>query len=204
MTLQPPERDMIVGLIQAGVESGTERLGDMSQTEWGVNFSDTQEMSPVRVLSWFAHNQQDHVSAHFRSTSETPLELLILFSEESARSVTEAVTKPYRAGLGNVADLLCSTIGEVGNILAQNVLAALSDRYGVAIILSVPEVGQGTKAELTGAALEDYDGRKDTLLLAHMQLHSERLNAECSVIVIVNEAAMRALMSREPRLPPAA
>lgn len=204
MSLQPSERDLIVGLIQAGVETGTKRLGDMSRTEWGVNFSDTQEMSPVRVLSWFSHNQQDHVSVHFRSTSETPLELLILFSEESARSVTEAVTKPYREGLSGVADLLASTIGEVGNILAQNVLAALSDRYGVAIILSIPEVGRGTKAELTGTALEDYDGRKDVLLLAHMQLHSERLNAECSVIVIVNEAAMRTLISRGPKqLPPA-
>lgn len=198
MTLLPAERGLIVGLIQAGVESGTQRLGDMSQTEWGVNFSDTQELSPVRVLSWFSHNQQDHVSVHFRSTSDTPMELLILFSEESARSVTDAVTKPYREGLSGVSDLLGATIGEVGNILAQNVLAALSDRYGVAIILTTPEVVWGTKAELAGAALEDYDGRRDVLLLAHMQLHSERLNAECSVLVIVNEAAMRTLISGKP------
>ena len=198
MSLNASERDVIVSLIHAGVQSSTERLGRMSGAEWGVNFAGTQEMSPVRVLSWFGHNQQTHVSVRFRSTTEMPLEMLLLFSEESARSVTAAVTKPYAQELGAVENLVHSTIGEVCNILAQNVLAVMSDRYQVSIILSVPEVGEGVKADLASVALEDYDGRKDVLLLAHVNLHSERLDAECSMMVIVNEAVMRSLLSRPP------
>ena len=199
MTLAESARDLMVSLIHAGVQSSTERLGRMSQTEWGVNFSGTQEMSPVRVLSWFTHNQQTHISVRFRSTSEMPLEMLILFSDASARAVAEAVTRPYKDGLGAVQDLTHSTIGEVCNILAQNVLAVMSDRYQVSIILSVPDVDEGVKADLASAALEDYDGRKDILLLAHVNLHSERLDAECSMMVIVNEAVMRGLLSRPPQ-----
>ncbi|TPW20329.1 MAG: hypothetical protein FD126_1797 [Elusimicrobia bacterium] len=198
MSLSPAERELVVSLIQAGVQSSTERLGRMSGAEWGVNFSGTQEMSPVRVLSWFGHNQQTHVAVRFRSTSEMPLEMLLLFSEESARSVTAAVTRPYAEAMAHVENLVHATIGEVCNILAQNVLAVMSDRYQVSIILTVPDVGEGVKADLASAALEDYDGRKDILLLAHVNLHSERLDAECSMMVIVNEAVMRALLSRPP------
>jgi chemotaxis protein CheY-P-specific phosphatase CheC len=198
VSLSASEKELVVSLIQAGVQSSTERLGRMSGTEWGVNFAGTQEMSPVSVLSWFTHNQQTHRAVRFRSTTEMPLEMLLLFSEESARLVTEAVTKPYAAELGAVGNLVESTIGEVCNILAQNVLAVMSDRYQVSIILSVPEVSEGVKADLASAALEDYDGRKDVLLLAHVQLHSDRLNAECSMMVIVNEAVMRSLLSRPP------
>ena len=196
MSLNAAERDLVVSLIHAGVQSSTERLGRMSGAEWGVNFSGTQEMSPVSVLSWFAHNQQTHVAVRFRSTTEMPLEMLLLFSEESARSVTAAVTKPFAAELAAVENLVEATIGEVCNILAQNVLAVLSDRYQVTIILSVPDVEQGVKADLASAALEDYDGRKDVLLLAHVNLHSDKLDAECSMMVIVNEAVMRSLLSR--------
>ena len=199
MSLSALERDLVVSLIQAGVQSSTERLGRMSGAEWGVNFSGTQEMSPVRVLSWFGHNQQTHVSVRFRSTTEMPLEMLLLFSEESARSVTAAVTKPYAEQLSAVQNLVHSTIGEVCNILAQNVLAVLSDRYQVSIILTVPEVGEGVKADLAALALEGYDGRKDVLLLAHVQLSSDRLDSECSMMVIVNEAVMRSLLSRPPQ-----
>lgn len=194
--LADSERDLMVSLIHAGVQSSTERLGRMSQTEWGVNFTNTQEMSPVKVLSWFTHNQQTHIAVRFRSTSDMPLEMLILFSETSANAVTEAVTRPYREGLGALANLTHSTIGEVCNILAQNVLAVLSDRAGISIILTVPELNEGAKAELTSSALEDYDGRKDILLLANVQLHSERLDSECNMMVIINEAAMRSLLAR--------
>lgn len=186
----------MVSLIHAGVQSSTERLGRLSETEWGVNFSGTQEMSPVRVLSWFAHNAQNHVAVRFRSTSEMPLEMVILFSEASARSVAEAVIRPYKDSLTGVKDLLRSTIGEVSNILAQNVLAVLSDRAGVSIILTVPEVDEGSKSDLASSALEGYDGRRDILLLANVQLHSERLDSECSMMVTINEAAMRGLLSR--------
>lgn len=201
MSLSESERDLVVSLIHAGVQSSTERLGRLSGAEWGVNFAGTQEMSPVKVLTWFAHNQQTHLAVRFRSTTEMPLEMLLLFSEESARSVTAAVTKPYAADLVGVGNLTHSTIGEVCNILAQNVLAVLSDRYQVSIILSVPEVDEGAKADLASTALEDYDGRKDVLLLAHVNLSSERLDAECSMMVIVNEAVMRSLLSRPPLTP---
>lgn len=198
MTLSAPKRDLVVRLIQAGVESSTDRLGRLSRTDWGVNFSGTRELSPVRVLSWFALSRQHHVSVRFRSTTSVPLEFLILFSEESARSVAKAVAEPYLEELGALADLVRPTIAEVCNILAQNVLAVLSDRCGVAVILTVPEVGEGAKADLTAEALEGYDGRKDLLLLAQVQLHSERLQADCSMMVIVNEAVMEGLLARIP------
>ncbi|HAH08389.1 MAG TPA: hypothetical protein DCM05_17995 [Elusimicrobia bacterium] len=196
MSLTSEQKDLVVKLVQGGVQTSTERLGKMSRTEWGVNFSGTQEISPVSLLSWFTHNQQNHLAVHFRSTSDVPLDILVLYSEESARSIVRAVTQPYEETLAPVQDLLPKMIGEVSNVLAQNVLAALSDFCRIVIILTVPEVKEGAKASLTAAAMEDYDGRKDILLLVHVQLHSERLNAECSMIVIINVAVMQSLLAR--------
>ncbi|PCI38123.1 MAG: hypothetical protein COB53_05190 [Elusimicrobia bacterium] len=193
MSLTEDERALLTRYLQQGVGSSTERLAAMSQTEWGVNFSGTQEMSAVRVLAWFSQNRQEHICVKFSSTSDVPLEFMIFFSDTSASAIVDAVTAPHKEQLKEVADLLFSTIGEVSNILAQNVLACLSDAYDTTIILTVPEVSRGAKAALLGESLELYDGRKDALFLANVQLHSEKIAAETSMVIIVNETSLRNL-----------
>lgn len=196
MELSEREKRTVTRLIEDGVVRSTDRLGKLSHTEWSVTSSSIKEMPVVRVLSWFARSKSPHVAALFRSDTEFPLEFLVLFSEKSAKSVTAAVTGPFSERLKSFDNLVQLTIGEVSNIVAQSVLGVLADAYGASIILSMPEVRVGSKADLMVGALGNYDGRCDTLLMSHVDMYAENLAAECSMVMIANTEGIRKLLKK--------
>lgn len=196
MELSEQEKETVTRLVEAGVVRSTDRLGKLSHTEWGVTSSSIKEMPVVRVLSWFARSKSPHVAALFRSDTEFPLEFLVLFSEKSAKSVTAAVTGPFSERLKSLDNLVQLTIGEVSNIMAQSVLGVLADAYGASVILSIPEVRVGSKADLMVGALGNYDGRRDTLLMSHVDMYAENLAAECSMVMIANTEGMQKLLKK--------
>jgi chemotaxis protein CheY-P-specific phosphatase CheC len=190
------EKETVTRLLEAGVTVSTDRLGKMSGTQWGVMSSSIKEMPVVRMLSWFTRSKTKHYAVRFISDSSVPLEFLILFTDKSAQAVTGAVTRKYADKMAHLKNLVELTIGEVSNVVAQSVLGVLADEYDASIILSVPSVSSGEKAELMAKALETYDARKDTLLLSHVDMYSENLAAECSMVIIVNTEDIKKLLSR--------
>ena len=97
--------------------------------------------------------------------------------------------------MGKLPDLVKLTIGEVSNVLAQGVIGAVADEYDLTIILSVPEVLQGSKAEILSTVLGDYDGREDILMMSHIDMYAENLSADCSMIIIVNAESLRRILT---------
>ncbi len=195
MNLTLEEKDIITRLLEEGVSHAAERLGKMSRTEWGIMTSSIKEIPPVRLLSWFDRNKEEHVGVRFRSGSDVPLELVVLFPKPSADAVTSAVVRPFSDRLKKLPNAMKLTIGEVSNILAQSLIGVMADEYDATIILSIPEVEQNAKVRLLESVLEDYDGRKDVLLMSHCELFSEKLSAECSMVVMVNIAVIRRLFA---------
>ncbi|MFH1725523.1 MAG: hypothetical protein ABII00_13010 [Elusimicrobiota bacterium] len=198
MSLTLREREKITGLIEEGVVMSADRLGKMSRTEWGVMSSSTNEFPAVRLLTRFTRSKEPHVGARLRTETELAMEMLILFSARSARAVTDVVTKPFSDRLRRLPDLVPLTIAEVSNVMGQSVVGALADRFGRALIVSAPEVKTGTKADLLGEAFDRYDGRKDVLLMSHVELYSMNLAAECSMVTIVESAAIRDFLASTP------
>jgi len=190
MNLKPRDMETFTALIEEGVSRSAEALAKMSRTEWGVMSASTKEIPAVRLLSWFERSKIQHVAASFESDEDFPMEMILLFSEKGARSVTDAVTKPFSERLTRMNDLMRLTIGEVSNIVAHGVIGSLADKFDQTVILSVPQVRVGPKAEILAKSLERYDGRNDVILLSHVDMFSENLAAECSMVLVVNEAAL--------------
>jgi len=195
LTLQ--EQDTLTRLLETGVVRASERLGKMSHTEWGIMTSTIKEIPPVRLLSWFNRNATPHVGARFRSGVDVPLEVLTLFPETSARSVADAVTRPFAARAAKLANLVELTIGEVSNVIAQSLIGCLADEFNALIILSVPQVRTAPKVQLLSEVLEDYDGRKDVLLMSHIEMFSENLSAECSMVAVTNVGTLRRIFEHK-------
>lgn len=198
MNLSVREMERIQALIEEGVARSTDRLGKLSHTQWGVVSSSTNEIPAVRLLSWFQRAKEDHVAATLRASVEIPTEAVMIFSAKGAEAVSAAVTKPWAERMKALPNLVDLTIGEVSNILAQSVIGALADQFEKTVILSVPEVTRGPKVELMARALERYDGRKDILLMSHVELYSNDLAADCAMVLVVDSATLQQLVKAQP------
>lgn len=194
MGMKLQERRAIQEYIQVGISRCTEKIEKLSKTQWGLMTNGAQELTAVGMLSWFRRNKEKHYSVQFHSRSEILIELMLLYSETSAEALTAAVTKPYGERMKKLNNLVGLTIGEVSNILGQGVVGVLADAIGKEIILSIPTVSEGPKVDLLAQAFESYDGRKDTLLLTQCDLFSEKLMAECGIVVILNTNSIHKYM----------
>ena len=198
MNLTLPEKERIQALIEEGVTRSADRLGKLSRTQWGVMSSSTNEMPVVRLLSWFHREKGEHLAACLRASSDIPMETVLIYSGKGAAALTDAVTRPWADQMKRLPNLVDLTIGEVSNILAQSVIGALADQFGQTVILSVPDVRRGPKADLLAVALEGYDGRRDVILMSHVELYSNDLAADCSMVLIVDSDALRTLVRAQP------
>lgn len=198
MNLTVAEKERIQGLIEEGVTRSADRLGKLSRTQWGVVSSSTNEIPVVRLLSWFHREKGEHLAACLRASVDIPMEAVLIFSGKGADSLTGAVTRPWAEQMKRLPNLVELTIGEVSNILAQSVIGALADQFQQTVILSVPEVKRGPKADLLAAALDRYDGRKDVILMSHIELYSNDLAADCSMVLIVDSSALHSLVRAQP------
>lgn len=201
MALEEAERELLDGLLRRGVMRTMERLEKLCGGKWGIMSSSVREVQPVRLLQSFSREKGDCVGACFQASSLVPLEFLITFSSTGAASLAKAVIKPYAERMKAVPDLITLTIGEVANFIAQSVLAVIADEVNVMIILKPPEVLIGPRAQLLSRSFSRYDGRRDTLLVSQVDIFSERLAADCSLIVIVNSELIKKLLNtgRKPR-----
>jgi len=185
----------VTRLIEAGVAHSAELLGLMSKTQWGIMTSSVNEIPVVRLISWFHREKSRCIGAILRARAEVPLEFLILFNESSARAVAESVVKPVEDKIRSFPDWVSMSVGEISNVLAQGVIGALADAMDTMIILSAPEVKEGTRSQILSEALEAYDGRQDMLVTSQVNMYSENLSAECNMIIIINADCLRRMLS---------
>ena len=188
------QKEILTHLLEDGVAKSSHLLAKISHTPWGVMSSSLNEIPPVRLLSWFNRETEPHIASRFKAHSDFPLDIVIFFPLSSAEAVTEAFTRPFSQKMQKIPDLVRLTVGEVSNIVAQGAIATLADEFKKAFILSVPQTQKGAKAGLLGSALEDYDGRTDILMLSHVDLYSEGLCAQCTMVIMANSEALRRLL----------
>lgn len=188
------QKETLSHLLEDGVSKSSHLLAKISHTPWGVMSSSINEIPPVRLLSWFSRETEPHIASHFKARADFPIEIVIFFPQSSAEAVTEAFTRPFAQKMRNIPDLVQLTVGEVSNIVAQGAIATLADEFKRAFILSVPQTRKGSKAGLLGSAFEDYDGRRDILMLSHVDLYSEGLSAQCTLVIMANSEGLLRLL----------
>ena len=191
MSLSLQQRRIVQEYISLGISRSTGKLEKLSGKSWGLMSAGTAQMTAVGMLSWFRRNKENHYAVKFDTDSEPLIEVLLMFSESSAKAITDAVIKPYGEKMRGLKNIVGLTIGEVSNILSHGVVGQLADAMETEIILSVPSVTQGPKVDLMAAAFESYDGRKDSLLMSHIELYSEKLMSECSIVTILNTKSVQ-------------
>jgi hypothetical protein len=194
MALSIKDRGIIDALIREGVTRTTDRLEKMTGVKWGIMSSSVNEAMPVQLLRSNQQHQDDCLGAHFHASSLVPLEFLITFSTKSANTLASAILQPFRERMQDGQSPIAITIGEVSNFLAQSVLAVVADRFNVMIITKPPEILLGRKVDLISKALSNYDGREDMIMISQVDVYSEKLSVECSLIVIVNAAMVARLI----------
>ncbi len=199
MGLEAKDRELLDGLLRRGVMRTMERLEKLAGGKWGIMSSSIREVQPVRLLQTFSREKGDCVGACFQSSSLVPLEFLITFSSGGANALAKAVIKPFAARMKETPDLITLTVGEVANYIAQSVLSVIADEFNVMIILKAPEVLVGPKAQLLSRTFGRYDGRRDTLLVSQVDIFSERIEADCSLIVVVNSETFKKLLDTAHR-----
>jgi chemotaxis protein CheY-P-specific phosphatase CheC len=188
------DRKAIAELIETGVTLSAERLGELSNTPWTIVSSSVEELPVVKLLSMFYKDETPHMGVHLKSRSILPLEVMMLFPESSAKSLTTAIVEETSAALKKLPDPQAAIICEISNIMGQGVLRSLANALKISIILDVPILHRGKKGDLLGKAFGGFDARQDIVMLSRIDMTSEIMATDCSMAIIFHVDLMQKLL----------
>lgn len=189
----PGELAVLSGLIEAGVRLSGDRLAALTATRWAVVSSSVEVVPVVRALTVLHNHKGRCVGARMRSQSLLPLDFIMIFPEDNAARIAEAVAKAFPT-THPLRDPVGSVVGEVANILGQGVVKEIADRFEISIILSVAKISLGEEASLAASALDTFDARKDAAVLMRVEMNSEDLSAVCRMLMMLDVDTTRRLM----------
>lgn len=187
------QKAFVAEIFEAGAAHSAQRLEQISNIRWKIISSSVEMLTVSGAASVFQSDTAGHLGAHLRSQppqSPISLECLVLFPSRSVQPMAEAVTAKS-SGMKAVPDRVNAIIGEVANVLSQGIIKALADKLGTSIILSVPQVLMGSKSDILSKVLYKVGGKKDAVILTHIELRSENLSAACSMILIFDADLLR-------------
>ena len=191
--LSAQQRALVTEVFAAGASTSAGRLAQLSNIPWTVSSSNVELITIAGALSAFQSDAMGYLAAHLRSQppqAPAPLECLVMFPRNCVLPLAEAVTSKSER-LMAVPDRVNAVISEVSNILGQSVVKALADKLGTSIILSVPQVIQGSTSEILSKTLAKVGGRNDAVILTYIELRCENLSAACSMILIFDADILR-------------
>jgi chemotaxis protein CheY-P-specific phosphatase CheC len=184
------ELALVSGLIETGVASSRDRLARLSKTPWETCSISVAVVPIPKVLALLEKSEDETIGVCLRSGQHFPVEFLMLFPSWSAVPLADIVTQGY-ARMQDLPDRENAVVSEVANIVCQGILKAMADQFGIAIILSAPELKVGNQGGLAADALRKFDDAKVTVVLTRVEMHSDSLPAVCSILIILDAEALR-------------
>jgi chemotaxis protein CheY-P-specific phosphatase CheC len=192
--LTDAERKAAAGLIEDGVSRSAEKLAQLSGTVWKIVSSSVREVSQSDLLAMFKDESSLQRGIHLRSKSLMPLEIVVLFPERNTSPIVEAVSKANGDYFKELPDRAQVILSEISNILGQGIIRTMINTLNLSVILTSPRTLEGPKSQVVAQVLSAFNDVTHTLLLSHVNMHSNNLDAECTMLLIIDTAVMRRML----------
>ncbi|HAH07670.1 MAG TPA: hypothetical protein DCM05_14300 [Elusimicrobia bacterium] len=187
------ERAELARLTEEGVALVSDKLGRLSGTAWNLVTSSVEEVPADLVGASLLREASSCVGAFLFSQSLLPIDVLVLFPEQCAARLTEAVVKASGGVLAKLPDPQAAVFKELSNILGQGVLKVLANSLKISLILSSPRFLRGPKAEAVARVLAAAKARNAFIVL-RVDMTSAASSAECGMVLLFDALPMRQLL----------
>ena len=180
------------GIAVAGMEKCMARLSRISAGKWKVAGVRVSQGSMDEIVRRHTITEVSGFAVYFRVTGECPFTAMIIFKPEDigiiARSLPGFSQLP---GLNQAQELLFS---ELGNIILNSVISALSNKLKRGFLPSAPECVQGEPRFLLETLWNTLDdGQRYSVAAITLDLQCDKDTTHSEVVIIIPESLSRAL-----------
>ncbi|MFC1680083.1 hypothetical protein ACFL2T_07750 [Elusimicrobiota bacterium] len=188
------ERELLDGLVKAGMSLSAERMQKFSKSKWDILSSVVGQSSLEETRSSLGRDPDKHFGVHIRSRLPMPLEILLIFPYWGVDALVQTVTKGLGGALKSQSKVEEMVLAEIGNVLGQGLIASLADGLGVPLILTVPEVTCASQTSLFSGVLEKSPADRDTILLSKVEMASGEICTSCSMLLLLDAGSIKPLL----------
>lgn len=150
MLLKPSEFETLYSIVQTGLQASSETLAAM--TTDGVRLTSPKvEFLPLNLVPGIAGGPAAVVVAVYLGIAgDLTGHLMLLFREDSARRVVDMLLEIPPGSTRSLDEIGLSALAETGNVCGSAFLNTLSNRTGLKIVPTAPEV----LTDMAGAILQ--------------------------------------------------
>jgi chemotaxis protein CheC len=193
MKLNPRQLDALQELVNIGIGQAAGILNDMIDSPIRLQIPYLQILSPTDVQEELEHhlNGEQISAVQLKFTGSFGGIAQLVFPTNSAAMLVTMLTGE-ELGTHDLDSVKIGTLSEVGNIVINGVMGAISNVLQQRLNYSIPSYTEGTIASLLTSGGLSAD---TVVLLAQTRFIIERLHIEGDIILIFNVNSFDALLA---------
>jgi hypothetical protein len=125
---------------------------------------------------------KDQYGSHFSIPGGA---ILVLFPSNSGYFVAAAYTRHHEESFQKMTDVVLKSLAELANIFLNPLVGHIAKAWKKPMIISSPQMQIGSQKDLLAAALSRLKDRSKLAASFRIDLASEPLMSECSVLVFI-------------------
>lgn len=179
-------------IASASIERCTARLSRLSAGKWSVAGIRVSQGSMDEIVTGHTVAGASGFAAYFRVAGECPFSSIIIFKPEDIGIISRAFLGTAQLpGISQAQELLFS---ELGNIILNSVISALSNKLKRGFLPSAPTCVRGESRFLLEALCDTLDSEQRYSVAAiTLDLKYEGDTTRCEAVVVIPESLDKAL-----------
>lgn len=191
------EAERALGAIaRAGLERCAAKLSRLSGAKWEVAGSAVKASTMAEISSAFGQAAEGGAAVFLEAAGEEPFSSMAVFRPEDIEVISRGFLGFSFSKLPVLSQAQELLLSELGNILLNSFLGALSNAVGRSYLPAVPKCVQGEAGFLAEALQATLDaGRPYAAALLTLELACDGLNTKIELIAAVPEGLEKALVA---------
>jgi chemotaxis protein CheY-P-specific phosphatase CheC len=179
-SLSEREQRLILNALDAGAQKTAQYLSKLSQESWKCTASSIYHNFETPLFSTFPDSEKPYWSAYLPLQDGVPLGVHLIMPPDSVASLGRAWNKIYSPIDAHTTFPPQDVVREISNIVAHGFCGELGELFSTILILSVPEVLEGSRRRLVEEGFKKIAGA-NVLVVSNIVMSQSDFTIRCEL-----------------------
>ena len=179
-SLSEREQKLILSALDTGAQKTAQYLSKLSQEPWKCTASSIYHNFETPLFSTFPDSDKPYWSAYLPLQDGVPLGVHMIMSPDSVSSLGQAWGKIYSQVGAHTQFPPQDVVKEISNIIGHGFCGELGERVSTLLILSIPEVSEGTRRRLIEEGFKKIDGA-NVMVVSNIVMSQSNFTIRCEL-----------------------
>jgi chemotaxis protein CheC len=188
--------DALKEVVNIGTGQAATSLSEILNQKIMINVPEAKFVPLDQISEQLGGNERIIIGVYFQTTGELESRILLLFSRETGHKLASLLTGNKTNGKAPLGELEQSSIMELGNIIANSYINAMSQLLNIKLYPSVPFYAEDMLGAVIDFLLAEISQVADYSLLLKTKMMAESVDLNGSFVIFPDDVFLKKLFGK--------